>query len=86
MKKIIGTVIGYYLVFFILAAPIYSFLFPYGGVAETYLHPIYFGLIVLSAIIVICTCVILEEIKNLKQELMKIKGESKEERSNDLSE
>ncbi|MDD3394871.1 MAG: hypothetical protein PHG19_09560 [Anaerotignum sp.] len=86
MKKIIGTVIGYYLVFFILAVLIYSFLFPYGGVAEPYLHRIYFGLMVLSAFIVICTCIILEEIKNLKEELMKIKEDSKEEKSNVLSE
>lgn len=86
MKNIIGTVIGYYLVFFTLAVLIYSFLFPYGGVAETDLHRIYFGLMVLSAIIVICTCIILEEIKNLKEELMKIKDESKEEKLNDLSE
>ncbi|KAF5039000.1 hypothetical protein DSECCO2_548440 [anaerobic digester metagenome] len=87
MKNTIGTVIGYYLVFSILAVLFYSFLFPYGGgVAETYLHRIYFGLMVLSAIIVICTCIILEEIKNLKQEIMKIKEDRKEEKSEDVSE
>lgn len=86
MKKVLGTIIGFYLIVFIFAVPIYSFLFPYGGVAETYLQPIYFGLIVLSAIIVICTCIILEEIKNLKQEIMKIKEDRKEEKSEDVSE
>ncbi|MEA5055954.1 MAG: hypothetical protein VB047_00135 [Anaerotignum propionicum] len=86
MKKIIGTVIGYYLICFILAVIIYSFLFPYGGVVETHLYPIYFGLIVLSAIIVICTCIVLEEIKNLKQEVMKVKDDRKEEKSDDISE
>ena len=86
MKKVIGTIIGFYLIVFFFAAPIYSLLFPNGGVAETHLHPIYFGLIVLSAIIVICTCIILEEIKNLKQEVMKIKDDRKEEKSEDISE
>ncbi|WP_304509985.1 hypothetical protein [Anaerotignum sp.] len=85
MKKNIGTVIGYYLICFTLAVIIYSFLFPYGGAAVT-LHRIYFGLIVLSAIIVICTCIILEEIQNLKEELLKLKDDSKEEKLNDLSE
>lgn len=86
MKKVIKTIIGFYLIVFVFAAPIYSFLFPNGGVAETHLHPIYFGLIVLSAIIVICTSIILEEIKNLKQEVMKIKDDRKEEKSEDISE
>ncbi|WP_312070538.1 hypothetical protein [Anaerotignum propionicum] len=86
MKKIIATVIGYYLIVFVFAAPIYSFLFPNGGVEETHLHPIYFGLIVLCAIIVICTSIILEETKNLKQEVMKIKDDRKEEKSEDISE
>jgi len=86
MKKVIKAIIGFYLIVFFFAAPIYSLLFPNGGVAETHLHPIYFGLIVLCAIIVICTSIILEEIKNLKQELMKVKDDRKEEKSDDVSE
>lgn len=69
--RIIKTAIGFYLLVFVFATPFYPFLFPWGGAQETYLHPIYFGLIALSVLIVICTILILEEIQSLKQELMK---------------
>lgn len=84
IKRIFGTIIGFYLIVFIFASPIYSFIFPWGGVGETYLYPIYFGLIVLSAIIVICTCIIIEEIRELQQkinqEIMKIHDNNEEEK------
>ncbi|MDD3395131.1 MAG: hypothetical protein PHG19_10920 [Anaerotignum sp.] len=88
MKKIIGTMIGFYFIVFFFAGPIYSFIFPWGGVGETHLHPIYFGLIVLSVLIVICTSMITEEIRDLKQELklelkqelMKISDHDEEEK------
>lgn len=37
-----------------------------GGVQESFLYPIYGGIILLSGLIVVCTELILEEIKSLK--------------------
>ncbi len=37
-----------------------------GGVRESFIYPIYGGIILLSGIIVVCTELILEEIKSLK--------------------
>lgn len=39
-----------------------------GGVQESFLYPIYGGIILLSGLIVICTELILEEIRSLKAE------------------
>ncbi len=36
-----------------------------GGVDETFLYPIYAGIILLAVLVAICTCVILEEIRSL---------------------
>lgn len=35
-----------------------------GGVSESYLYPIYGGIMILGALVVGCTCVILDEIRN----------------------
>lgn len=35
-----------------------------GGVAETFLYPIYGGIIFLAGLVVLCTCVILDELRN----------------------
>ena len=37
-----------------------------GGVAETYLYPIYFGLILLATLIVLCTCIVVDEIRRIR--------------------
>ena len=37
-----------------------------GGVQESFLYPIYGGIVLLAGIIVVCTELILEEIKSLK--------------------
>ena len=39
-----------------------------GGVQESFLYPIYGGIVLLAGIIVVCTELILEEIKSLKTE------------------
>ena len=39
-----------------------------GGVQESFIYPIYGGIILLSGIIVVCTELILEEIKSLKDD------------------
>ena len=44
-----------------------------GGVQESFLYPIYGGIILLSGLIVVCTELILEEIKSLKAD---IKGQN----------
>jgi len=42
-----------------------------GGTAETFLYPIYGGIILLAGLIVGCTSLILEEIKSLKEGIKK---------------
>ena len=40
-----------------------------GGVQESFIYPIYGGIILLSGIIVVCTEFILEEIRSLKDDI-----------------
>jgi hypothetical protein len=54
----------------ILSAMIFSSIVG-GGVAESYLYPIYGGIVLLAGFIAICTVVILEKIKQLKDILNK---------------
>ena len=54
-------------IFYFLSMPLAEFLFPYGGVAESYLKPIYLGIIVLSGLITGCTYYIAKLIKGLSQ-------------------
>lgn len=37
-----------------------------GGVTETYIYPIYGGIVLLAGVVVFCTCMIIEEIRNYK--------------------
>lgn len=67
MKYIFGTMIGFYILNFWVFGLFDSFLFPWGGVTETHLHPIYSGLILLSGLIVACTKIVLDEIKKAKE-------------------
>ncbi len=48
-----------------------------GGASETYLYPIYGGIILLAGLIVGCTSVILDEIKSLKEEIRNAKDNAK---------
>lgn len=36
-----------------------------GGVEQSFLYPLYGGVILLAGLVVVCTCVVLEEIRNL---------------------
>lgn len=45
-----------------------------GGVSETYLYPIYGGIVLLAGLIVGCTDLILGEIKSLKEEIKNAKN------------
>lgn len=67
MKYIIGTVVGFYVLIFWVFPIVYPLIFPWGEVAETHLHPIYMGMILLSGLIVTCTKIILNEL-NKKQD------------------
>ena len=52
-----------------------------GGAAESFIYPIYGGIILLAGLIAGCTVIILEEIKSLKEEIRNSKTERTE---NDL--
>ena len=50
-----------------------------GGVSESYLYPVYGGIILLSGLVVGCTSIVLNEIKSLKDEMNRENdGDSKE--------
>ncbi len=49
-----------------------------GGVSETYLYPIYGGIILLTGFVVGCTSVVLNEIKALKEEIKSLKEQATE--------
>ncbi len=63
MRMVVGTMIGFYILSFWFFPFIYEIIFPWGGVPETHLHPIYMGIILLSGLIVACTKIILEKIE-----------------------
>lgn len=71
MKMAIATMIGFYILSFWVFPFVYPFIFPWGGVSETHLHPIYMGMILLSGLIVACTKVITEEIKGKSESASK---------------
>lgn len=67
-KPILITMILFYILVFLFSDPLTQFLFPYvGGVAESYLRPIYLGIVALSGLIVGCTYYIVKLIKGLSQ-------------------
>lgn len=68
MKKIIGTMVGFYILNFWFFPIINQVIFPWGGVPETHLHPIYSGMILLSGLMVACTCIVLESIEKPQQD------------------
>lgn len=72
MKKILGAMIAMFMLIVWPGAAIWIFLFSRilgGGIAESYLYPIYGGIILLTGVIVGCTVVIIDEIKSLKNEI-----------------
>lgn len=66
MKYVIGVMVGFYILTFWLIP--HHLIFPFGGVSESYLYPIYTGMILLSGLIVVCTRLVLEEMKELKEQ------------------
>lgn len=72
MKKAIITVIAMFLLICwplgglwdVILSPVIG-----GGASETYLYPIYGGIILLSGVVVGCTSVVCERLEQLKDEL-----------------
>ncbi|GAB3792866.1 hypothetical protein [Virgibacillus kimchii] len=64
MRLILGTMLGFYILNFWIFPIINQVIFPWGGVAETHLQPIYSGMILLAGLIVACTKILLEKIKD----------------------
>lgn len=78
MKKVIIAIVAMFLLIGWPGAGIWSIFSEIlgGGVAETYIYPIYGGIILLAGLVAGCTVVILDEIKSLKEELNKYKDTS----------
>lgn len=49
-----------------------------GGVSETFLYPIYGGMILLAGLIVGCTVVVVEEVKSIKEEIKNLRNTDSE--------
>ena len=60
--------VSLYLFIFWIGIPIADFIFQWGSVEESYLKPIYLGIVVLGGLIVGCTCYIADLIKELKSD------------------
>ena len=52
-----------------------------GGVSESFLFPIYGGLILLTGVVIGCGVVLLEEIRSLRKEIEALKKELKSKES-----
>lgn len=80
MKKVLLTMLGMFLLIVFPGGGIWLLMQNIigGGAAETYLYPIYGGIILLSGLIVGCTVIVLKEIKSLKEEITKSKDDGSE--------
>ena len=69
MKKVLGTMVVFAVIMIGGGGAISMAITAMvgGGVAESYIYPIYGGIILLAGLVVGCTYVILEEIKELKK-------------------
>lgn len=70
MKKVFGVMFAMFLLIVWPGAAVWTSIFPHilgGGIAESYLYPIYGGIILLAGLIVGCTVVILDELKSPKE-------------------
>lgn len=74
MKKVLGAMITMFLLIVWPFGGIWGMLFSKiigGGVSEGYLYPIYGGIILLAGIVVCCTVIVCNEMKELKKTLNK---------------
>jgi transcriptional regulator with XRE-family HTH domain len=66
LKPVLITPILFFLLLTWIGAPIFIPVLSKtigGGVAETFLYPLYFGQIVLATLLVLCTCIVVDEIR-----------------------
>lgn len=74
MKKVLFTVVAMFLLMVWPGGAIWVTFFPKiigGGIAESFLYPIYGGIILLSGLVVGCTVYVCDEIKSLRREIEK---------------
>jgi hypothetical protein len=64
MKVVIGTMVGFFFLSFLVLPLIFDNFF---GPDGANLFPVYSGMILLSGLIVACTKIVLEEIRELKE-------------------
>lgn len=84
MKKILSGMIGMFLLIVWPGGSIWGALFSKmvgGGVSESFLFPIYGGLILLTGVVIGCGVVLLEEIRSLRKEIEALKKELKSKES-----
>ncbi|MBN1855674.1 MAG: helix-turn-helix transcriptional regulator [Dehalococcoidia bacterium] len=65
VKPVLYTPIAFFLLTFLgymVYGPLFERTFG-GGVAETFLYPLYFGQIILATLLVLCTCIVVDEIR-----------------------
>ena len=65
IKPVFYTPVAFFLLMFLgymVYGPLFERTFG-GGVAETFLYPVYFGIILLATLIVLCTCIVVDEIR-----------------------
>ena len=69
MKKIIGTMLAFTIVMLFGGGAISMAITAIvgGGNAESYIYPIYGGIVLLSGLIIGCTCVILEKLAEIEK-------------------
>lgn len=80
MKKVLAAMLGMFLLTVWPGSAIRQFTSHIigGGAAESFLYPIYGGMILLAGLIAGCTVVVLEEIRSLKEDIKKYKGTGSE--------
>ena len=80
MKKALAAMLGMFLLTIWPGGAIWQFMSKIigGGVSETFLYPIYGGMILLAGLIVGCTVVVLEEVKSIKEEIKNLRNTDSE--------
>lgn len=76
MKKALIIMLAMFLLIVWPGAGIWVSIFPHilgGGISESFLYPLYGGIILLAGIVVFCTELVLDELKTLKEEIKNCK-------------
>lgn len=72
MKKVFGVMILFWLLLTfggVISIPMFKYIVG-GGVEQTFLYPIYFGIMALAGLIVACTIIIYEKLDALEKKIM----------------